>query len=78
MTGQIGRQLLDAVVAGQIHSADEWMIDQLAELDRLIPDYVLLLTRVAIADLTVRLRRAELGQPHRPPGRPRQSAAQPR
>ena len=59
MTCQVGRQLLDPVIAGQIRSVDEWTLDQLSDLDRLIPDHVLLLTHVAIADLTVRLWRPE-------------------
>ena len=58
MTGQVGRRLLDTVVAGQIHSVNEWTIDQLTDLDRLIPGNALLLTHVAIADLTVQLYRA--------------------
>ena len=57
MTGQVGRQLLDVVVAGQIRSADEWTIDQLTDLDRMIPDYVLPLTHIAVGDLSVRLLR---------------------
>jgi tetratricopeptide (TPR) repeat protein len=57
MAGQVGRQLLDVVVAGQTRSADEWTIDQLIDLDRMIPDYVMPLTHIAIADLRVRLSR---------------------
>ena len=60
MTGHAGRQLLDTVIARQILSADDWTIDQLTDLDRVIPDHVLLLTHVAIADFTVQLWRVEL------------------
>ncbi len=60
MTGQTGRQLLDTVIAEQILSVEDWTIDQLTDLDRLIPGHVLLLTHVAIADFTVQLRRVEL------------------
>ena len=59
MTGHAGRQLLDAVIAEQIRGSDEWTIDQLADIDSMIPAHVLLLTHVAIADCTVRLWRAE-------------------
>jgi len=58
-TGRAGRPLLDTVIAEQIRASDDWTIDQLAELSRVIPDHVLLLTHVAVADCTVRLRRAE-------------------
>ncbi len=57
-TGEVGRYLLDAIVAEQIRSADGWTIDQLSGLDRLIPGHVLLLTHVAISTLIVRLSRA--------------------
>ncbi len=64
MTGQAGRQLLDAVIAAQIRSADDWTIDDLTDLDRLIPNHVLLLTHVAIADISVQLWRDEpVGNP---------------
>jgi tetratricopeptide (TPR) repeat protein len=58
-TGRAGRPLLDTVIAEQIRASDDWTIDQLAELDRVIPDHVLLLTRVAVADSAVRLSRAK-------------------
>jgi tetratricopeptide (TPR) repeat protein len=53
LTGESGRRLLDAVVAGQIASTDGWSLDQLAELDRLISGSVLLQTRAVIADRRV-------------------------
>ena len=53
MTGEAGRHLLDTVVAQQIRSADGWTAVQLAEIERLIPESVLLLTHVAIAECTV-------------------------
>jgi len=59
MTGHAGRQLLDPVIAEQVRASDEWTIEQLTELNRLIPAHVLLLTHVALADCTVELRRAE-------------------
>jgi len=59
MTGHAGRQLLDTVIAEQVRASDEWTLDQLTDLDRVIPEHVLLLTRVAVADCMVRLWRAE-------------------
>jgi tetratricopeptide (TPR) repeat protein len=55
LAGHAGRQLLDAVIAEQVRASDEWTIEQLTDLDRVIPGHVLLLTHVAIADRTVRL-----------------------
>ena len=46
------------VIAAQIGSAGEWTLDQLTELQRLLPEHVLLLTHVTIADLIVTLYRA--------------------
>ena len=57
VTGEAGRQLLDTVVAAQIRSGAGWTIDHLAEISHLIPEHVLLITHVAIADLTVTLYR---------------------
>ena len=59
MTGHAGGPLLDAVIADQVRASDDWTVDQLTDLDRLIPGHVLLLTHVAIADCTVRLWRAQ-------------------
>jgi tetratricopeptide (TPR) repeat protein len=58
LTGETGRHLLDAVIAQQIQSADGWAADQLAEVERLIPEPVLLRTHAAIADRNVALYRA--------------------
>jgi tetratricopeptide (TPR) repeat protein len=58
MTGETGRHLLDAVIAGQLRSAGDWTLDQLTELQNLLPEHVLLRTHVAIADLLVTLYRA--------------------
>jgi tetratricopeptide (TPR) repeat protein len=57
-TGQSGRHLLDAVVALQLASADDWSLDELIELAGLIPAHVLLLTRAGIAQRVVALYRA--------------------
>ncbi len=53
MTAEVGRHLLDPVMASAIRSADGWSLDQLAALDRDIPSRVLLRTHVAIADRIV-------------------------
>jgi tetratricopeptide (TPR) repeat protein len=53
MTGESGHQLLDVVVAGQVAATGSWSVDQLAELDRLIPGNVLLRTQAVIADRLV-------------------------
>jgi tetratricopeptide (TPR) repeat protein len=58
LTGDAGRRLLDAVVARHIMSSHEWTIDQLIDLNRLIPEHVLQQTRVAIVELIVSLYRA--------------------
>jgi hypothetical protein len=47
LTGEAGRCLLDPLLAEQITSADERTIDLLADLGCLIPDRVLLLSRIA-------------------------------
>ena len=57
-TGQAGRRLLDTVVAQLIRSGEGWTVDQLTELDHLIPEPVLLRAHAAIADLNVTLYRA--------------------
>jgi tetratricopeptide (TPR) repeat protein len=57
MTGEAGQHLLDTVVTEQIRSAQGWTLAQLAELDRLVPDDVMPVTRAAIAELEVTLRR---------------------
>jgi len=57
MAGEAGRRLLDAVVAKQIRSAEGWTLDQLNELEHLIPRQALLLVHVTIADLTITLYR---------------------
>jgi tetratricopeptide (TPR) repeat protein len=53
LAGEMGRHLLDAVVAGQLTATGDWSLDQLRELDALIPDYVLLRTHAGIAYLVV-------------------------
>ena len=58
LTGETGRHLLDAIIAGQLRSAGDWTLDQLTELKNLLPEHVLLLTNVAIAELLVTLHRA--------------------
>ena len=57
-TGEAGRRLLDPVIAGQLRSAGGWTLDQLTELRDLLPEHVLLLTHVTIADLIVTMYRA--------------------
>jgi tetratricopeptide (TPR) repeat protein len=59
LTGEVGRHLLDAVVATQLMSVDEWTLDELSELDQLIPEYILLGTHAAIADQIVTLQRVK-------------------
>lgn len=57
-TGRVGRHLLDAIIAGQLPSTSEWTLDRLDEIGRLIPEHMLLLTRVTIASLIVNAYRA--------------------
>jgi tetratricopeptide (TPR) repeat protein len=58
MTGKTGRRLLDAVIAEQLQSSGDWTLDQLTELRGLLPEDVLLLTHVTIADLLVTVYRS--------------------
>ena len=58
LTGEAGRHLLDAVVAGQLTSAGDWTLDELRGLDHLIPVHVLLRTHAAIAAQAVIVNRA--------------------
>jgi len=57
LTGEAGRHLLDAVVAGQLASAEGWTLEELDELDRLIPENVLLRTHAVIDAHSVSLHR---------------------
>jgi len=56
-TGEVGRGLLDPVIATQIAAASGWTLDQLIELQGTIPSHLLLRTHVAIAQLIVTERR---------------------
>jgi hypothetical protein len=58
LTGDASRNLLDSVIAEQLASAPGWTLDQLTDLMNLIPEYVLLRTRITIADLIVAMDRA--------------------
>jgi CHASE3 domain sensor protein len=58
LTGETGRHLLDAVIARQLTSLDQWTLDELRQLDQLIPQYILLRTRAAIAAQIVVVNRA--------------------
>jgi hypothetical protein len=58
LTGESGRYLLDTVLAGQLGSSGPWTTGQLEELQGQIPQYVLLRTHVAIAELVVAAFRA--------------------
>ena len=57
-TGEAGRHLLDAVVAGQLTSTGEWTLTELQNLERLIPGYILLRTHATIAAQFVAVYRA--------------------
>ena len=57
-TGRAGRRLLDAIIAAQLPSAQEWTLDQLSEVKRLIPEHILVQTHVTLAGLTVNAYRA--------------------
>ena len=57
-TGKAARSLLDPVIAGQIAAAGDWTLDQLTGLQDTMPDYLLLRTHAAVAQLIVTLRRA--------------------
>jgi tetratricopeptide (TPR) repeat protein len=59
LAGEVGRRLLDAVIARQLGAARQWTLGQLDELDGLVPPEVLPLTRAAIADRVVALRQAQ-------------------
>ena len=52
-TGRTGQQLLDRVVAEQLASTQDLTLEQLNELDRLIPTHAMLHTHAAIAGHTV-------------------------
>ena len=57
LTGETGQHLVDAVIAELIQSAQGWSVSKLIEIDGLIPEHVLPLTRIAIADVAVQFYR---------------------
>jgi hypothetical protein len=63
-SGSTGRRLLDAVIAAQLPAAGEWTPYQLEQIARLIPEHLLLQTRVILAALTANAyRRLAAGNP---------------
>ena len=63
LTGEAGRLRLDAVVAAQLSPAGRWTLDELNQLDQLIPRYALPRTHAAIAAHVVIANRALAADP---------------
>jgi tetratricopeptide (TPR) repeat protein len=53
LTGDVGRNLLDPVLASQLEASGTWALDDLEALRHRIPEYVLLRTHLMIGVLTV-------------------------